>query len=205
MLSNLTFKGAMAKQFGKNHQYDVKNIKELIRALCATIKGFEKYMCSAHMKGIKFAFFVDGKNIGIDEFDINANGENYMIMPVTQGSKNGGMLQIIIGAVALVAAFFTAGMSLTAWGVAMTAGTMSATSILTGIGISMMLGGVVQLLTPQPKFNAGTSSSTENKPNYGFGGPINTNAIGYPVPILLGEREIGGAVINAGIYSEDQQ
>ncbi|OCG21146.1 phage tail protein [Gilliamella sp. wkB108] len=205
MLSNLTFKGAMAKQFGKNHQYDVQNIKELIRALCATIKGFEKYMCSAHMKGIKFAFFVDGKNIGIDEFDINANGENYMIMPVTQGSKRNGMLQIIIGAVALVAAFFTAGMSLTAWGVAMTAGTMSATSILTGIGISMMLGGVVQLLTPQPKFNVGTSSSTENKPNYGFGGPINTNAIGYPVPILLGEREIGGAVINAGIYSEDQQ
>lgn len=205
MLSNLTFKGAMAKQFGKNHQYDVKNIKELIRALCATIKGFEKYMCSAHMKGIKFAFFVDGKNIGIDEFDINANGENYMIMPVTQGSKNGGMLQIIIGAVALVAAFFTAGMSLTAWGAAMTASTISATSVLTGMGISMMLGGVVQLLTPQPKFNAGTSSSTENKPNYGFGGPINTNAIGYPVPILLGEREIGGAVINAGIYSEDQQ
>lgn len=205
MLSNLTFKGAMAKQFGKNHQYDVQNIKELIRALCATIKGFEKYMCSAHMKGIKFAFFVDGKNIGIDEFDINANGENYMIMPVTQGSKNGGMLQIIIGAVALVAAFFTAGGTLALWGAAMTAGTASAASILTGIGISMMLGGVVQLLTPQPKFNAGTSSSTENKPNYGFGGPINTNAIGYPVPILLGEREIGGAVINAGIYSEDQQ
>lgn len=205
MLSNLTLKGAMAKQFGKNHQYDVQNIKELLRALCATIKGFEKYMCSAHLKGIKFAFFVDGKNIGIDEFDINANGKNYMIMPVTQGAKSGGMFQIIIGAVALVAAFFTAGATLAQWGTLLTASTMSATSILTGIGISMMLGGVVQLLTPQPKFNAGKSSSAENKPNYGFGGPVNTNAVGYPVPVLLGEREIGGAVINAGIYSEDQQ
>ncbi|MCX8642947.1 MULTISPECIES: tail assembly protein [unclassified Gilliamella] len=205
MLSNLTLKGAMAKQFGKNHQYDVQNLKELLRALCATIKGFEKYMCSAHLKGIKFAFFVDGKNIGIDEFDINANGKNYMIMPVTQGAKSGGMFQIIIGAVALVAAFFTAGATLAQWGTLLTASTMSATSILTGIGISMMLGGVVQLLTPQPKFNAGKSSSAENKPNYGFGGPVNTNAVGYPVPVLLGEREIGGAVINAGIYSEDQQ
>lgn len=205
MLSNLTLKGAMAKQFGKNHQYDVQNLKELLRALCATIKGFEKYMCSAHLKGIKFAFFVDGKNIGIDEFDINANGKNYMIMPVTQGAKSGGMFQIIIGAVALVAAFFTAGATLAQWGTFLTASTMSATSILTGIGISMMLGGVVQLLTPQPKFNAGKSSSAENKPNYGFGGPVNTNAVGYPVPVLLGEREIGGAVINAGIYSEDQQ
>ncbi|WP_085165804.1 tail assembly protein [Gilliamella bombi] len=205
MLSNVTFKGAMAKQFGKNHQYDVQDIKELLRALCATIKGFEKYMSSAHMKGVKFAFFVDGKNIDIDEFDINASGKNYMIMPVAQGSKSGGMLQIIIGAIALVAAFFTAGASLAAWGAAMAATTVTATSILTGIGISMMLGGVVQLLTPQPKFNAGGSSSAENKPNYGFGAPVNTNAVGYPVAILLGEREIGGAVINAGIYSEDQQ
>ncbi|MWN06303.1 tail assembly protein [Gilliamella sp. Pas-s95] len=205
MLSNVTFKGAMAKQFGKNHQYDVQDIKEVLRALCATIKGFEKYMSSAHMKGVKFAFFVDGKNIGIDEFDINASGKNYMIMPVTQGAKSGGMLQIIIGAIALVAAFFTAGASLAAWGAAMAATTVTATSILTGIGISMMLGGVVQLLTPQPKFKAGGSSSAENKPNYGFGAPVNTNAVGYPVPDLLGEREIGGAVINAGIYSEDQQ
>ena len=205
MLSNLTFKGAMAKQFGKNHQYDVQNIKELLRALCATKKGFEKYMSSAHLNGVKFAFFVDGKNIGIDEFDINATGKNYMIMPVSQGSKSGGFLQIVIGAVALVAAFFTAGGSLGAWGTAMTATTISATSILTGVGISMMLGGVVQALSPQPKFNAGTSSSAENKPNYAFGAPVNTNSVGYPVPILLGEREIGGAFINAGIYTEDQQ
>ncbi|OCG77398.1 phage tail protein [Gilliamella sp. Nev6-6] len=205
MLSNVTFKGAMAKQFGKNHQYDVQNIKELLRALCATIKGFEKYMSSAHLIGVRFAFFVDGKNIGIDEFDINACGKNYMIMPVSQGAKSGGLLQVIIGAVALVAAFFTAGATLAEWGTALTASTISATSILTGVGISMMLGGVVNLLTPQPKFNAGGSSSTENKPNYGFGAPVNTNAVGYPVPALLGEREIGGAVINAGIYSEDQQ
>lgn len=200
MLSNVTFKGAMAKQFGKNHQYDVQNIKELLRALCATIKGFEKYMGSAHLNGVKFAFFVDGKNIGIDEFDINASGKNYMIMPVSQGAKSGGFLQIIIGAAALVAAFFTGGASLTMFGA-----TITASSTLAGIGISMMLGGVVNLLTPQPKFNAGGSSSAENKPNYGFGAPVNTNAVGYPVAILLGEREIGGAVINAGIYSEDQQ
>lgn len=205
MLSNLTFKGVMAKQFGKKHQYDIQNFKELLRALCATVKGFEKYMNSAHLKGVKFAFFVDGKNIGIDEFDINVSGKNYMIMPVTQGAKSGGFLQVIIGAVALVAAFWTVGFSLQAWGTAMTASAISSTSILSGVGISMMLGGVVQLLTPQPKFNMGTSSNTENKPNYSFGGPVNTNAVGYPVSVLLGEREIGGAVINAGIYSEDQQ
>jgi predicted phage tail protein len=34
------------------------------------------------------------------------------MMPVIEGAKQGGVLQIVIGAVALVAAFFTAGASL---------------------------------------------------------------------------------------------
>ena len=199
MLSNVTFKGAMAKQFGKNHQYDVQNIRELLRALCATKKGFEKYMSNAHLKGVKFAFFVDGKNIGIDEFDINATGKNYMIMPVSQGSKS-GFINVIVGAVALVAAFFTGGATLTVFGT-----TIEAASVLAGVGISMALGGIVQLLTPQPPFKAGVSSDAENQPNYAFGSPVNTNSLGYPIPILLGEREIGGAIINAGIYTEDQE
>ena len=126
-------------------------------------------------------------------------------MPIIEGAKNAGVLQIVIGAVALVAAFFTAGASLAAWGAAMSAGAITATTVLTGIGVSMMLGGVVQLLTPQPSFNTGASSSTDNKPNYAFGAPVNTVAMGYPVPVLYGEREIGGAIISAGMYSGDQQ
>ncbi|HHJ4498639.1 TPA: tail assembly protein, partial [Escherichia coli] len=33
----------------------------------------------------------------------------------------------------------------------------------------------------------------------------NTTASGNPVPLLYGQREIGGAIISAGIYAEDQQ
>jgi len=106
--------------------------------------------------------------------------------------------------VALVAAYFTAGASLTAIGLS-TAAATATTTALTGLGLSMMLGGTVQLLTPQPKYNVGASSSTDNKPNYAFGAPVNTVAMGYPVPPLLGEREVGGPIINAGIFSSDQQ
>ncbi|MCE1424815.1 tail assembly protein, partial [Enterobacter hormaechei] len=45
----------------------------------------------------------------------------------------------------------------------------------------------------------------DNKPSYAFGGPVNTTASGNPVPLLYGQREIGGAIISAGIYAEDQQ
>ena len=205
MLKTLILDGRMAKKFGKRHQYHVADLREMLRAMCSQVPGFKKYVSEAHMKGIRFAFFNGKSNIGLEEFDMTRGGDTYRIMPMIEGAKNAGVLQIVIGAVALVAAFFTAGASLAAWGAAMSAGAITATTVLTGIGVSMMLGGVVQLLTPQPSFNTGASSSTDNKPNYAFGAPVNTVAMGYPVPVLYGEREIGGAIISAGMYSGDQQ
>ncbi|HCT4274530.1 TPA: tail assembly protein [Citrobacter freundii] len=205
MLKTLILDGRMAKKFGKRHQYHVADLREMLRAMCSQVPGFKKYMSEAHMKGIHFAFFNGKSNIGLEEFDMTLGSDTYRISPIIEGAKNAGVLQVVIGAVALVAAFFTAGASLAAWGAAMSAGAITATTVLTGIGVSMMLGGVVQLLTPQPSFNTGASSSTDNKPNYAFGAPVNTVAMGYPVPILYGEREIGGAIISAGMYSSDQQ
>lgn len=205
MLKTLTLKGVAAKKFGRVHRFHVADIREMLRAMCSQVPGFKKYMSNAHHSGVRFAFFRDGENIGVEEFELTSTASEFTMMPVTEGAKQGGVLQIVIGAVALVAAFFTAGGSLALWGAAMSAGAISATTVLTGIGLSMMLGGVVQMLTPQPKINIGASSSTDNKPNYAFGAPVNTVAMGYPVPLLYGQREIGGAIISAGLFSSDQQ
>lgn len=191
----------MAKKFGREHKFQVQDMPEMLRAMCSQVKGFKKYLSEAHMKGIRFAFFNGKNNISLDEFDMTRGGDVYRIEAVLEGSKRGGILQVVIGAVALVAAYFTAGASFTVLGV--TASTV--TTALTGLGLSMALGGVVQLLTPQPSYNVGASSSTDNKPNYAFGAPVNTVAMGYPVPLLYGQREIGGAIISAGLFSSDQQ
>jgi len=204
MLKTLILEGRMAKKFGREHQFQVQDLREMLRAMCSQVPGFKRYLSEGHMKGIRFAFFNGKHNIGLDEFDMTRGGAVYRISVITEGSKRGGVLQIVIGAVALVAAYFTAGASLTAIGLS-TAAATATTTALTGLGLSMMLGGVVQLLTPQPKYNVGASSSTDNKPNYAFGAPVNTVAVGYPVPVFFGEREIGGAVISAGIFSSDQQ
>jgi len=204
MLKTLILEGRMAKKFGREHQFQVQDLREMLRAMCSQVPGFKRYLSEGHMKGIRFAFFNGKHNIGLDEFDMTRGGAVYRISAITEGSKRGGVLQIVIGAVALVAAYFTAGASLTAIGLS-TAAATATTTALTGLGLSMMLGGVVQLLTPQPKYNIGASSSTDNKPNYAFGAPVNTVAVGYPVPVFFGEREIGGAVISAGIFSSDQQ
>lgn len=204
MLKTMRLKGLMAKKFGRVHRYHVADLRELIRAMCSQVPGFKKYVSNAHLNGVRFAFFSGKENIGLQEFDMSSAASEFEMEPVLEGSKRGGTLQIIIGAVALVAAYFTAGASLTAIGLSTSVAT-GVTIALTGLGISMMLGGVIQMLTPQPKYNVGASSSTDNKPNYAFGAPVNTVAMGYPVPVLYGQREIGGAIISAGSFTSDQQ
>ncbi len=204
MLKTMTLSGALAKKFGKTHHYHVSDLREMLRAMCATLPGFKKYVSNAHRDGVRFAFFSGKSNIGLEEFDMSRGANEYRMTPVIEGKKRGGVLQIVIGAVALVAAYFTAGAALTAFGLSAAAAT-GTTAALTGLGLSMTLGGVVSLLTPQPKYNIGSASSSENQPNYAFGAPVNTVAMGYPVPILFGQREIGGAIISAGIFSSDQQ
>ena len=72
------------------------------------------------------------------------------------------------------------------------------------LGASMVLGGVLQMLSPQVPGLA-SQQSPVNKASYAYGGVTNTTAQGYPVPLLYGKRLIGGAIISAGIYVEDQQ
>ncbi len=67
---------------------------------------------------------------------------------------------------------------------------------------SMAVGGVVQMLSPQVS-GLRMRQEPDNKPSYAFGGPVNTTASGNPVPLLYGQREIGGAIISAGVYAEE--
>ncbi|MFS7195101.1 tail assembly protein [Rahnella inusitata] len=208
MLKTMTLKGAIGKKFGRVHRFHVADINEFLRAMCSQVKGFKKYVSNAHLNGVKFAFYSGKNNISLEEFDMSASATEYTMVPVIEGAKRAGTLQIVIGAVALVAAFFTAGASFAAWASAAgysAAAIAGTTTALVGIGLSMTIGGVVQMLTPQPSFNVGASSDADNKANYAFGAPVNTVAMGYPVPLLYGQREIGGAIISAGIFSSDQQ
>jgi predicted phage tail protein len=121
--------------------------------------GFQKYMSNAHHSGVRFAFFRDGENIGVEEFELTSTASEFTMMPVIEGAKQGGVLHCYwcggAGRGSLQGLFAWAGAA--GMSAAAIAGT---TTALTGLGISMMLGGVVQMLT-QPKINIGASSSRQ--------------------------------------------
>lgn len=117
------------------------------------------------------------------------------IVPRMEGAKSGGVFQVVLGAVAVVAAFWTGGASMAAWG-ALSTGLFTA-------GASMMLGGVAQMLTPQPK--APSMHSADNgKQNTYFSSLENMVAQGNPVPVLYGEMKIGSRVISQMMSTRDE-
>nr|WP_232830971.1 hypothetical protein [Enterobacter roggenkampii] len=90
MVKTLILEGKMAKKFGKRVQFDVADLREMLRAMCSQVPGFKKYMSEAHMKGIRFAFFNGDNNIGLEEFDMTRGGSVYRIVPVYEGAKSSG-------------------------------------------------------------------------------------------------------------------
>ena len=193
VMTQIELGGAPGKLFGKTHQRLINKVSEAGTALAKTIPGFESYMINSHRRGLTFAVFKGKKNIGVDDLGFPVTGEVIRIVPVIIGSKKAGLLQTILGAVIVaVGAIATFGFAQT-WGVN-----------LMMAGGAMMVGGVVQMLSPQPTGLA-SKQDADNRASYAFGGVTNTAAQGYPVPLLYGKRRIGGAIISAGIYVEDQQ
>lgn len=179
--------GYLGKRFGRFHKFSVYRASEAIRAMCLQVDGFEEALKSAKSKGFEFAVFMGNRNIKDAEHLTLGAHDTLRIIPIMEGSKRAGLFQTIIGAIIFVASFYVPGMQ--GWG--------------QQVGIALMVGGVVQLLSPQPA-GLKKKEDTENQASYAFGGPTNTAAQGNPIPLFYGLREIGGAVISAEILAEDQ-
>lgn len=188
-MTTIKLSGSLARRFGRVHrrQLDAGDVWEAFKALKATIDGFEAEVKRLGELGLRFAIFRNGQNVGSNDFGRGGCRE-VRIIPVIDGSKRGGLMQTVLGAVLIVASvFFTGGVG----------------TALMGAGIANVAGGVIQMLSPQAK-GLSQSGSPENLPSYAFGSAKNTTASGNPVPICIGKRRWGGAIISASIYAEDK-
>jgi predicted phage tail protein len=72
-------------------------------------------------------------------------------------------------------------------------------TVLLGLGASLVLGGVAQLLSPVPKLPQGSDSPDDPRRSFSFSGIQQTSRQGVPVPVVYGEMLVGSVVISAGI------
>lgn len=190
--------GHLAKRFGRVHRYDVRSPAEAVRALCATLPGFRQHVIAHSKPGYRV---LDGKSTrDLETLALPADGV-IKIVPVTAGA--GRAVGSIILGVALVAVGVMTGGAGLALGAAWAAGGAAfAGALAFNVGMSLILGGVAQMLAPQPK-TPGAPERPENKPSYAFDGPVNTAAQGNPVPVCYGRLIVGSQVISAGMSTEE--
>lgn len=194
------------RKFGREFEVSVKSPAEAVHALSVMIPGFRHFIETSEHRGMAFAIFNGKRNIKEEELTLGAQPE-IRIAPIYGGRKNQGGFSVVLGialmAIVVVATGGAGALLTTAgWSGALTAGGFSGAVAMAGF--AMAVGGVVQMLTPTANTGLKTSSDSENTSAYAFGGPVNTTAQGTPVGLLYGEREIGGAVISAGIFAEDR-
>lgn len=188
--------GSLGRRFGVFHELYVDSYPEAIRALSSQVEGFKDYMQSEVGSRMKYAVFVDGKNVGQHDEKSWICAREVRIIPIPSGSKSGGLFNVVLGGVMMAAAFFTGGASLAAMGAFASSAFM--------MGGAIALGGVMQMISPQRGGSMMEVNSAENKPSYAFGGAVNTTAAGYPVPLPYGYRTVGGAIWSSGSYAEDK-
>ena len=179
--------GKLGTQFGRVHMKVVESAEEAVRALCYQIPGFREHLQTSHKRGVTYAVFLGKRNLTKEELTSPCNMNEIRIAPILMGSKAAGLLQTILGiALIVVGAFITEEFPILG-------------PALVSAGMGMTLGGVVQMLSPQPK----NGNSAGSGASYNFNGAVNTSSQGVPVPVLYGRMIVGSAVISAGIYSKD--
>jgi len=203
--------GALKKQLGGQGTFelDVNTPAEAIKALTANFKGLAEWMTRSQQHGVAYKVQLGTEVIGEEQIDSLlypwSEKEVFSITPVIMGAGR-GMGQFLLGAALIGLSFVaipmlggafaggslaglgtTAGIYGTAWG----------SKALGAIGLSLMLGGVSQMLSPPPPdLNMKQANVLQN---YSFSGVTNTSQVGTAVPICYGRLFVGSSVISSGL------
>ncbi len=182
-MMRIRLEGVAGKRFGYEHNLEVRNPNEAIRALCQLIPGFKAFLASAHEYGLFFQIISKGDLI---DYEHLAFGTNEMVLvPVVSGSFFGSSFGQILLGVVLIAFAFTGFGFISFGGI----GTISAAvqSASAALGFGLLFTGVAGLFAPGvPSFG---EDDREGAP--ADEAILNSGAAvapdGTPIPVVYGE------------------
>lgn len=211
MLRKIKVYGSLAK-FLKRRVFraDVANPAEAVRFLLANFPALRSHMADQHYKVLVSDNALDiGDQPEQLHYPIGAE-EEIKIVPVMAGAGGGGVGKILIGIGLIAAAIITGGIASAGVTLGGFLGIGTVGTAVAGIGASLVLGGVAQLLTPTPQLGVSsglgeTFSSQDPRKSYNFSGIQNVSRQGVPVPIVYGETIVGSVTISAAILTDDPE
>lgn len=194
--------GEVGRRFGRRFQLAVKTPAEALRALCVQMPELRQYLLESGENGINWRVVTDRAE-GLNEEQLLWPMSKRMVLapiPTGRGGGGGGFGTVLAGiglvALAILVPGIGGGVAATIFGT----GFSSASLAIGSIGLSMIFGGVAQLLTPTPKMptvdNVGGASTTgrsesDQLKSFTFDKSNANTRQGEVVPVLYGERIIG--------------
>lgn len=176
------------KQFGDRYELAANSPAEALYALTSQIAGLHKYIEAGVFK-VRMGKKAVSQDDAEDELRQGFEGTLH-ITPVARGSgnKGSGGIMAIIGIILIVVASFYGGPAAGAAASQFWSGVMA-------LGVSLVLNGIVTMLSkpPKPMEASGTSKNTA------FSNLSNTVGQGKPVPVAYGLCYTGSKVVSMGV------
>ena len=203
--------GALRKFLGGRcrFEFEVDTPAQAIKALCVNFPDLEQWLIKSDWG---YRVTVGKERIGPENAELVclpwSEREVFSITPVIAGAGQGaGQIFAGIGLIALSFLLPGAGLFGAASLFGATAATTGTAGVLTtlgtlisGIGASLVLGGVAQMISPQPNISPLIRGKEAARlESFGFSGINNTSQQGLPVPIAYGRVFAGSAVLSAGL------
>lgn len=203
-LTNIFLHGRLGKAFGHEWKLDVRSPAEAIRAIDVNLKGRLKEQL--YKEGTKKFYKVCLGNLEnpLDktELQINSGRVDIHIVPVPKGRKSG--LGKVIAGIALIAlAIYAPGLMSGAANFIGNGVTGAMVSVgVAGLGASLVLGGVVQMLTPTPNFNQ--NSDGDGRGSSLFQGNSVVTTQGSTVGLVYGRMMVTPMPVSVAFDNYDQ-
>ena len=210
--------GALRKYLGQcRFQFEAETPAQAIKALCVNFPGLDKWLLDSEQNGVSYRVSIGKEKI--TEEDLLplvmpwSERQVFSITPVIAGAGRGvGQIFAGIGLIALAIVAGPAAGGFLGLGAGLGGATGAGEAVSMGLvggafasaigfaGVSLVLGGIAQLISPQQTY----SSSERGKDaarfeSFTFSGITNTAQQGLPVPIVYGRAYIGSAVISSGL------
>ena len=190
MLKKIKVYGTLRKFLGQaEFEVDLNTPKEAISFLVCNFEGIEKHMAE------QFYTIQVGARIITEDLLNFRSQDDIKIIPVVHGN----IIGLIIGAGLKI---LGGKVGATLLGSKLLA--TLATTALTTVGTSLIIGGVTSLLTPQQNTSSAVSGQDSLDPsalasNYSFTGLTNISNAGVPVNLVYGEILVGSIVVSNGV------
>jgi predicted phage tail protein len=207
-LTTIHLVGSLGRAIGHHKlELDVYSVTEAVRAIDIITNGKMSRYLSGPGKDRLYRVALQRRDntVAYEELRNRSGRSDIYIMPTIRGRNSGGG-KILAGIALLVLAYFTGGLAAGASGwagagaTASTGASFSALgSVVVGFGVSLVVGGITQLLTPQAR----TSTNAEAAQSTAFQGNASAVVQGGPMPVVYGRALVPAVPISITVENND--